>query len=58
MQLFLINADEAVCCNPGSRFHGWLFRRHADGQFVSVRQLQQANPWPVGHPLADLVTPR
>lgn len=40
MELFEIGNDQAVCCNPGGRFHGWLFRRHPDGQWVSVRKLK------------------
>lgn len=42
----------AVVC--GGRWHGWLMQRHPDGQFVSVRKLEQAaNPY--GH-LAELAT--
>lgn len=54
MPMFLISATEAVNFNPGGRFHGWLFRRHPDGQFVSVRKLQEVNPFPIGHPLTEL----
>ena len=25
----------------GSRFDGWLFRRHPDGQWISVRKLDR-----------------
>lgn len=39
-ELFDIGDGMAVMCNPGGRFHGWLFRRHPDGQYVSVRQLE------------------
>ena len=28
----------------GGRFHGWLFYRHPDGQFVSERKLE---PWEI-----------
>lgn len=55
LQLFLISQNEAVCCSPGGRFHGWLFRRHADGSFVSDRKLQETSPYPIGHPLATLL---
>jgi hypothetical protein len=27
--------------NPGGRFHGWLFTRHPDGQFVSQYKLYE-----------------
>jgi len=38
-ELFDIGNDLAVNCNPGGRFHGWLFRKHPGGQYVSVRKL-------------------
>lgn len=43
-ELFKISDDLAVNCNPNGRFHGWLFRRHPDGQFVSVRKLETIEP--------------
>ena len=56
MTLFAISDTEAVCCNPGGRFHGWLFRKHADGSYVSVRKLETVAPYPKDHPLARLVS--
>ncbi|HWV44156.1 hypothetical protein [Pseudorhodoplanes sp.] len=41
-ELFELPDGTAVCCNPGGRFHGWLFRRHPDGQMVSARKLELA----------------
>lgn len=38
-ELFQLSAEIAICCNPNGRFHGWLFRKHPDGQWVSVRKL-------------------
>lgn len=38
-ELFRIDDNMAVNSNPGGRFHGWLFRKHPDGQWVSVRKL-------------------
>ena len=46
-QYFDLGNGEAVCSNPGGRFHGWLFRRHPDGQLVSIGELREiANPIP------------
>ena len=44
-QLFLLGNGEAICCNPSGRFHGWLMRQHPDGQWVSVRKLDETKPW-------------
>ena len=41
-ELFELPDGTAICCNPGGRFHGWLFARHPDGQYVSVRKLELA----------------
>lgn len=43
-ELFDIGDGLAVNVNPGGRFHGWLFRRHPDGQYVSVRKLNTITP--------------
>ena len=51
-QLFDLGNGEAVNFNPGGRFHGWLFRRYPDGQYVSVRKLDIVDN-PAG-PLAAL----
>jgi hypothetical protein len=50
MELFAINETEAICCNPGGRFHGWLFRKRADGSYVSVRRLKKVDPTPTPKP--------
>ena len=44
-----INEEEGVCMD--GRWRGWLFRRHADGQWVSVRKLDVQDPMQ-GSPLA------
>ncbi len=41
---FELPDGKIVCFNPGGRFHGWLFRRHPDGQFVSVQKLSEVQP--------------
>lgn len=46
-----ISANEGVCLD--GRWKGWLFRRHADGQWVSVRKLEEADP-SENNPLAAL----
>jgi hypothetical protein len=34
------------CCEPGGRWHGWLFRKHPDGQFVSIMKTELVeNPY-------------
>lgn len=41
---YITNA--AVHFNPGGRFHGWLFRQHPDGYWVSVAKLAPVpEPW-------------
>lgn len=39
-QLFDLGDGRVVQFNPAGRFHGWVFRRHADGQLVSDQQLE------------------
>jgi hypothetical protein len=53
-ELFDIGNGMAVSCNPGGKFHGWLFRKHPDGQYVSVRKLGTVAPYPPDHPMAAL----
>lgn len=53
-ELFDVGNDRVVCFNPGGRFHGWLFMRHADGQLVSLRQLNHV-PYIPGADLARLL---
>ena len=36
-----VNDQEGVCL--GGRWQGWLFRKHPDGQWVSVRKLEQVD---------------
>ena len=36
----LQNNPERVACLDGSKWHGWLFSRHPDGQLVSIRKLE------------------
>lgn len=43
-ELFDIGNGLAVNCDPSGRFHGWLFRKHPDGQYVSARKLQTIAP--------------
>ncbi len=55
-ELFELPDGTAVCCNPGGRFHGWLFRKHPDGQYVSVKKLEPvADPY---GPMAALFASR
>lgn len=37
-----ISDTEGVCLE--GRWKGWLFRKHADGQWVSVRKLELEDP--------------
>jgi hypothetical protein len=41
-EFFELPDGKVVCCNPGGRFHGWLFYRHPDGQLISERKLPEA----------------
>lgn len=36
--LFDLGDGQAIRFNPNGRFHGWIFRKHPDGQYVSVRK--------------------
>lgn len=54
-EMFDIGGGMAVNCNPTGRFHGWLFQRHPDGQYVSVRKLDSIEN-PSGS-LASLLMP-
>ncbi len=38
-ELFDLGSGLAVRFNPEGRFHGWLFRRHPGGGYVSVQKL-------------------
>lgn len=49
----LANGELAVCIKPGP-WHGWLFERHPDGQWVSVEKLPTGPMIPDGHPLGGL----
>jgi hypothetical protein len=40
---FELPDGQVVCFNPTGRWHGWLFRRHADCSLVSVRKLGLAS---------------
>jgi hypothetical protein len=42
--IFDLGNGTGVCSNPKGRFHGWLFRRHPDGYWVSLRKLEPKNP--------------
>lgn len=46
-----INENEGVCLD--GRWKGWLFRKHSDGQWVSVRKLDLTDP-NNANPLAHL----
>jgi hypothetical protein len=43
---FELPDGKIVCFNPDGRWHGWLFHRHADGQFVSEAKLPEVKPPP------------
>lgn len=40
-ELFDLGDGFAIAFNPQGRFHGWLFKKHPDGQWVSVRKLNK-----------------
>jgi hypothetical protein len=46
-QMFEVSDGVFVHFNPSGRFHGWLFQRHPDGHFVSVRKLAAVRPYPI-----------
>lgn len=49
--IMVLNDAEGVAF--GGRFHGWLMRQHPDGHWVSVRKLEQVDPFdnPLGRML-------
>ncbi len=48
-----ISVNEGVCLE--GRWKGWLFRKSADGQWVSVRKLDEVDPME-GNPFAGLLS--
>lgn len=44
---------EGVCLD--GKWKGWLFRKHPDGQWVSVKKLEEADPTE-GNPFAALLS--
>ncbi|MEJ0092775.1 MAG: hypothetical protein WDN46_10080 [Methylocella sp.] len=56
--LFKISPDLAVNCAPSGKFHGWLFRKHPDGQWVSVQELEAVSDAEAFGPMAALLPPR
>lgn len=44
-RIILTSQDEGVLVERGGKFDGWLMRRHPDGQWVSVRKLDAADPF-------------
>lgn len=43
--VLLTGEREGVMYAPGERFHGWLMHQHPDGQWISVRKLDQVDPF-------------
>jgi hypothetical protein len=49
-ELFMVNVrldpeeKYAICCNPGARFHGWLFKLNANNEWISINRLQPIDP--------------
>jgi len=43
-QFFDLRNGNYFCCEPGGRWHGWLFYKHPDGQFVSVMKTEAVKP--------------
>jgi hypothetical protein len=41
--------DLAIDDDPKSKFYGWLFAKHPDGQWVSLADLKGLVPDPVNH---------
>lgn len=50
---FELPDGKIICFNPGGRWHGWLFHRHPDGQFVSEQKLVEVKP-----PIEDWMRPQ
>lgn len=42
VRFFRIDYVHAVCV--GGRWDGWLMRKHSDGQWVTVRKLEESAP--------------
>ena len=53
-ELFDLGNGLAVACNPGGRFHGWVFEKHPLGQWVSIRKLDLVND-PFKHTIPAVV---
>lgn len=50
--VILILPDGGGIC-VGGRWHGWLMRRHADGQWISIAKLAAVDPFPPAALAAD-----
>ena len=48
-----LNEHEGVCLD--GKWKGWFFRKHPDGQWVSVQKLVEIDPME-GNPLAAFFT--
>jgi hypothetical protein len=52
-KMLIIDHQFGVLVGPG-RFENWLFRRHADGYWVSARKLPEGDPLE-NSPIANMI---
>lgn len=43
-QYFELPDGKVVSFNPAGRWHGWIWRRHPDGQLVTEQKLEAIDP--------------
>lgn len=41
LTLLQVNPDCAACLDPANKDYGWLYTRHPDGHWVTLRKLPQ-----------------
>jgi hypothetical protein len=44
-RVFLLSPTEGISFNPGGRFHGWLMRKNPNGGWISVKELDNVDPF-------------
>jgi len=53
-QLFALPDGQAVCVNPGGQWHGWIFKRHPDGYWVSTFKLAEIIDEPTARKVQEM----
>jgi hypothetical protein len=41
-EMFMLDEVTGILFNPDGRFHGWMFRRGPNGEWISQRKLESS----------------